>query len=132
MSWQPFLDSVDNKTIQFVTHQSSGSQFAVIGRSVDVVAPDAVLHLVREADINLLPALINLLKDSSKAWAAEIILSSLTAVDGKIIESYQTNVKEWWENIGVNEYQHWNNWYLKNKNNIQWNKMKGTFEIRSA
>jgi hypothetical protein len=127
MKWMPFLNAVDNKTIQFVSFRPSGSAFALLDRNIKIVGPSAVLNLVEKANIALLPALINLLKDPEKAWAAAIILTSITGADGKLIESFSNEPGKWWESIGVNTYEHWNNWYLENKNNIQWDRSKKIF-----
>lgn len=127
MTWMPFLNAVDNKTIQFVSYRPSGSAFAILDRKISITGPPEVLELVDDADAHLLPALIDLLKDPQKAWAAAIILTSLTAGDGKVIESFSGEAEKWWEAIGTNVYQYWNNWYEENKNNIQWNQSKKIF-----
>jgi hypothetical protein len=127
MTWMPFLDAVDNTTIQFVSYRPSGSVFALLDRKIGITGPAAVLNLVEEADPNLLTALIDLLKDPQKAWAAAIILTALTGGDGKVVESFSGRPEKWWEAIGTNAYGYWKNWYQENKNNLQWDKSKKIF-----
>jgi hypothetical protein len=127
MSWTLLLKSVNNKTIQFATYRPSGTKTALLERKIKVTGPDSVLTLMLQADVDLLPALIDLLKDSTKAFAAEIILTALTDANGKTIEAFSGNPEEWWKTLGVNAYQHWNNWYEKTKKSIEWDKSKKIF-----
>jgi hypothetical protein len=132
MEWEPFINSVDNKTIRFVTFRPPESHFATLERQVRVIGPDSVLDLIRNADLSLLPSLIELLKDSKKAWASEIILTALTAGDGKILESFSDAPGQWWKSIGINSHQKWNSWYLANKNKIVWDEELKVFRMTDS
>ncbi len=120
MKWKPSIDAVNNKTIRFVTFRPPESTLATLERHVRITGPDSILKLIQNSDLPLLSSLIELLKDSKKAWASEIILTALTMSDGKILESFSDAPEEWWKSIGVNSYKKWNSWYLMNKNKITW------------
>lgn len=130
MTWQPLLKSVTNKTIQFASYSPERSTFAVLERNIIVTGPDSVLQLMKAGDIAILTSLIDLLKDSTKAWAAEIILTALTAGDGKVIESFAGDPKKWWEAAGANSYTYWDSWYKKNQDVIEWNNETQKFELK--
>ena len=130
MKWKSFINSVDNKTIRFVSFRPPETMFATLERMIEVTGPDSVLDLIKNANSSLLPFLIELLKDSKKAWASEIILTALTKNDGKILESFSNASKEWWKSIGINSYAKWNDWYLANKNKIEWDNELKIFRIK--
>ena len=132
MKWKPFINSVNNKTIRFVTFRPPESSFATLERQVNVTGPGSVLNLIKNSDSSLLSALIELLKDSKKAWASEIILTALTKSDGKILESFSAAPEEWWKAIGVNSYEKWNSWYLMNKTKITWDEKLQVFKITDS
>ncbi len=127
--WEQFINTVDNKTIKFVTFRPPESTFATLERHVRVTGPDSILKLIQNSDLLLLSSLIELLKDSKKAWASEIILTALTMSDGKILESFSDAPEEWWKSMGVNSYKKWNSWYLRNKNKISWDEKLQVFQI---
>jgi len=130
MTWEPLLKSVNNKTIQFASYSPERSAFAVLERNIIVTGPDSVLQLLQAGDTAILPSVIDLLKESTKAWAAEIILTALTAGDAKVIESFNDDPQKWWETVGANSYAYWNSWYIKNKDSIEWNSDTGKFDLK--
>lgn len=132
MKWHDYLSSIDNQNIQFATMRPPGSAFATLERKVVIIAPKAAVNLTKIDDAALIPALIELLQNSQKAWAAEILLTAITGGDGKIVESFSGSSDEWWDNVGQNAYGKWHNWHQENKENIVWSKSEKIFVVNKS
>jgi hypothetical protein len=103
-------DAVRNDRIRFATMRPPGSRYATLDRRVVVVEPPELVELSRTGDPRLLNALVDLLGDRDRAWAAEVLLAALTRREEKQVESFAAAPEEWWAALGATAQERWRSW----------------------
>jgi hypothetical protein len=78
------LTAVRSDRVEFVTMRPPGSPLAILDRRVVVTGPPEVVELSRSGDPRLLDALVDLLGDRDRAWAAQVLLAALTRHEEKL------------------------------------------------
>jgi hypothetical protein len=71
------LDSVRTADIQYATFRPPGSPFITLGRRMVVVAPPDAVELSHTGEVRVLDALVPLLLDEKRAFAAEVMLRAM-------------------------------------------------------
>src|SRR5690242_7939048 len=100
MEWPHLLDAVQNDRIAFVTMRPPGSPFTTLDRRVVLTGPPEAQDLAATGDPRVLEALIALLRDPARAWAAEVVLAALTRREEKQVDSFAAAPDTWWAAVG--------------------------------
>lgn len=130
MELQEKLDSVRNDRIEFLTMRPPGSQFATLERRVVVTAPPELVELSHAGDPQALEALIELLKDPDRAWAAVVLLAAMTRREEKIVDNNASHPKQWWDPIGKTAFERWSKWLRENREKLTWDSENHVFVER--
>jgi hypothetical protein len=77
-----------------------------------------------------LDALVKLLRDRDRAWAAEVLLSALTRREEKLVESFVSAPDEWWQTFGANAAERWRAWLDGARDRLVWDAAAGYFVER--
>src|ERR1700756_4063105 len=120
MSTEQMMNSVANDSIQFVTERPPGSKFALLERRVIVIGPRELVELTQSGDPRMLPLLAELLKDPARAWAAEVVLASLTRREEKQVDSFAGCPEKWWAAVGQGAHERWSSWMLQVAGKLEW------------
>ena len=120
MNWGDRLESVTSGAIEFVTLQPEGSPFTTLERRVVVTGPPEAVELIDAGDVRILDALVTMLKDPARSWAAEVLLASLTRNEEKIVDAHQARPEEWWDSLGKTAYERWQRWLAENRSELVW------------
>jgi hypothetical protein len=121
------LPAVRNADIRFATFTPSGSPFAMIDRRVVVLAPPKLERLATAGEPRALPALIELLRDPERAWAAQVLLSAMTRREEKEVEAFSTDPGAWWETLGTTAHDRWAQWLADRGAHLSWSAADGAF-----
>ena len=81
--------------------------------------------------LEVLDALVAALKDKRRAWAAQVMLTKLTRVEGTMVETYSTDSRGWYRNFGDSAYSYWRKWLNENRASLHWDAAKRVFLIVS-
>ena len=130
MKWNNWLDQVQNDSIEFVSLRSPETQFALLNRKIKVVGPSDVVSLSETGEKKILKELIELLKDSKRNWAAEVLLAAMTGREADIVNSFSKNSAAWQESLSQNAYAQWLVWFSENEDQLVWNKEDQIFIIK--
>ena len=103
------LDTLHNQTIQFATYMPSGSRFVSLGRKITILAPEEAVKIASGGS-QIIPALINLLHDEERDWAANVILASISEQDALRVSVYASNIEEWKETQKEADIRYWEKW----------------------
>jgi hypothetical protein len=114
------LKAVRNDRIEFATMRPPGSPFAVLERRVIVTGPPELVELSHTGDLRVLDALVDLLQDPDRAWAAEVVLAAMTRREEKLVDSFATAAGDWWESVGQTAHERWSTWLRENRENLVW------------
>lgn len=121
------MAAVRNDDIRFATFTPPGSPFAMLDRRVVVVAPPELERLATSGQPKALPALIELLRDRERAWAAQVLLSAMTRREEKEVEAFSTDPGAWWEALGTTAHDRWSEWLAEHGAHLSWNATDGAF-----
>jgi len=97
-----------------------GSPFALLDRRVVITGPPEVAELASAGDVSILDEVLDLLKDPDRAWAAEILLASLTGHEEKIVDTFATQPDEWWEQMGRTAFERWSERLQQARSRLAW------------
>jgi hypothetical protein len=127
MNLDEMLNSVQNDRIQFATQRPPGSKSALLERRVVITGPPELVELTKIGDAQILTHLINLLKDPSRAWAAEVLLAALTGREEKLVDSFASERGKWWEAVGQTAYERWSSWLDQSRSKLVWDSKEKVF-----
>ena len=127
MNREEMLKSVRNERIQFATQRPPGSRFALLERRVVVTGPPELVELVNTGDPRILPLLTELLKERSRAWAAEVLLASLTHREEKQVDSFAACPEKWWDAVGHGAHGRWSSWMSQVAGKLAWDESERMF-----
>jgi hypothetical protein len=114
------LKAVTNDKIEFVTTSVEGAPLPTMGRRVVVTGPPEVVKLMSIGDVAVLDGLVNLLSDSKRAWAAEVVLAALTHHEEGVVNAFAARPTQWQESVGKNAHERWNEWLKSHRDKLRW------------
>jgi hypothetical protein len=114
------LAQVRNDKIVVATMRPPGSRFAVLERRVIIAGPPAAVKLAKRGEVRVLDALLPLLRDRDRAWAANAILARMTGVGEKLVDVWQGRPNDWWDTLGKNSYSGWSRWLAEHRDKLRW------------
>jgi hypothetical protein len=114
------LAAVRSADVEFATFTPEGSEFALLDRRVFVVAPPELAELAGSGDRAALDALVGLLRDPERAWAAEVLLAAMTRREEKEVEAFSGRSDEWWESLGASAHERWAAWLAEHGDRLRW------------
>jgi hypothetical protein len=121
------LAAVRNDRIEFATMRPRGATTAALERRVVLTGPAEVRDLATVGDVRVLDALVDLLRDPARAWAAEVVLAALTHEDGKVVDTFSGRPQAWWEVAGRGAHERWSAWLRRSRGRLTWNPDDGAF-----
>jgi hypothetical protein len=121
MELTPLLDAVTDEKIEFVTTRGDRSPMPTMGRHVVVTGPPEVMELMSLGDVRVLEELANLLPKPKRAWAAEVVLASLTHHEEDLVNAFAADPKRWRESVGKGAYGRWSEWLESRRGKLIWN-----------
>jgi hypothetical protein len=127
MTWQKLLPSVRNDLVQFGTMRPPGSPFVTLERRVFVIAPPELAELAATGDPAVLDALVPLLQDPRRAWAAEVLLAAMTRNEEKIVDAWSARPDEWWDALGQGAQARWQAWLNERRGKLVWDEAERYF-----
>lgn len=124
------LASVHNDRIQLASMRPPGSRFAALERRVQVVAPPEAVQLAESGDVSLLDDLLPLLAVRDRAWAAEVMLSAMTGVEGDLVADYTGKPDAWLDGLGATAPARWKAWLDQHRAHLIWDAPSRSFVTR--
>ena len=124
---QTDLDQVRTDRVEFVSFRPAGAMTTALERRIDVTGPPALVALLRGPDLRLLQQLIHLLGDERRAWAAHVLLASLTGHDAKTVELYASTPERWWQDFGASAQLRWQAWLDQQALHLSWDTQERLF-----
>lgn len=104
------VSGVRNDRIQVVTFRPEGARFAVLDRQIAVVGPPDLVEFVeraKRANRSDLQALLPLLDDPNRSWAAEAVLAAVTGEEVDIVNTFAGMPSEFHRAVGVGARARW-------------------------
>ncbi len=126
------LDRVRDDVIEFVSMRPPGSRRALLERKIVVTEPAEVVALAGDGDARTLDALVGLLQDSSRSWAAFVVLAAMTGRHAKVVDTYATDRAGWYEIFGPGAHAEWRAWLDGHRGALEWDREGRQFVLRSA
>ena len=120
MELEDMLAAVRSDRVEFVTMRPPGSAFATLERRVVVTGPPELVELAGTGDPAVLDELVKLLKDPERAWAAMVLLASMTCREEKIVDAFAARTGEWWDPVGKTAYERWYKWLDASREKLVW------------
>ncbi len=114
------LSAVSNDKIEFVTTRGDRASLPTASRRVVVTGPPEVVKLISLGDVGVLEQLVNLLRDPKRAWAAEVVLASLTGHEASVVNAFTNQPAQWQESMGQNAYERWSEWLKSHRDKLRW------------
>lgn len=114
------LSALTNAKIKFVTTGEDRAPLPTAGRRVVVTGPSEVVKLISLGDVGVLEQLANLLRDPKRAWAAEVVLASLTGHEESVVNAFANQPAQWQESMGQNAYERWSEWLKARRDKLRW------------
>jgi hypothetical protein len=130
MELHKMLEAVLNDRIEFATMRPPGSQFAVLERRVVVTGPPELVALSHSGDLAVLAALVKLLQDPDRAWAAAVLLAALTGREADLVNAFAAHPEEWWDSAGHTAYARWTTWLGAATDKLIWDPQNQVFVQR--
>jgi hypothetical protein len=121
------VGALRSDTIEVATMRPPGARTALLERRVLVVNPPAARRLAELGDPAVLDALVPLLDDPTRAWAAEVLLERLARVDEKQVDIYVRDPAEWWRTLGAGARARWQRWLDAHRGKLVWDADEGAF-----
>lgn len=129
--FRDLLDAVRNENVEFATVRPENSEFALLDRRVVVVSPPELERLALTGEIEVLEALVELLRDPHRAWAAQVLLAAMTRREEKEVEAFATQPDEWWPALGKDAHERWRTWFDEHRASLRWDPERGAFAPRA-
>lgn len=120
MTRPQLLSAVSNETIQFVTTAAVDAPLPQLGRRIVVTGPPEVVELMLTDDVRVLTELVTLMSDPKRAWAAEIVLASLTRQEEDLVNAFAARPDEWHKSFGSEAQGRWNRWLKSREGKLRW------------
>jgi hypothetical protein len=121
------LDCVRGQEVEFVSFRPPGATTAALERRIEVTGPPAVVALLQDPEPQLLQQLTDLLGDERRAWAAHVLLASLTGHDAKNVELYGGMPGRWWHDFGASAQLRWQMWLDQQPSKLSWDSRERLF-----
>jgi hypothetical protein len=128
MKMEDALEAVRNDRVEFVTMRPPGSTFVILERRVVVTGPAELVELAATGDVRVLEQLIELLKEPDRAWAAEVLLATMTHREEKLVDTFAAALDDWFDSLGKTAHERWSAWLNRTKENLVWNSEEKFFE----
>jgi hypothetical protein len=126
------LNAVTDENIEFATARNDRAVLPTLDRRVVVTGPPDVVKLVSIGDVTVLEGLVTLLRDPSRAWAAEVVLAALTHHEEDIVNAFAAHPDRWQASVGKNAYERWHNWLTSHKAALRWDPQEHVFAPRTG
>ncbi|HBB30367.1 MAG TPA: hypothetical protein DDZ80_26105 [Cyanobacteria bacterium UBA8803] len=127
MELTDMLLAVQNERIQFATMRPPGSRYATLDRRVVVTAPPELVQLTSTGDLQVLDELVKLLQEPNRAWAAEVLLASMTQREEKMVDSFARIPEQWWDSVGKTAHERWSKWLNETREKLVWDSENKVF-----
>ena len=127
MTLQRLLNYVKNAKIEFVTIRSDDSIFSTLERRIVITGPAELVQLAEVGDPRVLDELVIMLCDPARAWAAEVLLATMTHTEEKIVDAFAAHPNEWWNSIGQTAYERWKTWLSEMRGRLVWDNCRKYF-----
>jgi hypothetical protein len=121
------LAAVRDDGVRFVTTRPTGSRSATLERRVVVSGPPALVELTQHGTVADLEALVALLREPGRSWAAEVMLAAMTRREEKLVDAYQGRPDQWWADMGASAYDRWSHWLHDAKDRLAWQPAENLF-----
>lgn len=129
VDWHAALSSVHNDTVQYGTRRPPDSPFVTLERRVFVMVPPEVALLSETGDPAVLDALVPLLRDRDRAFAAAAVLAAMTRNEEKWMDVYAADRDGWWNTLGKTAFDRWNAWLRDNRAKLVWDASQKYFRV---
>ena len=128
MQLTQLLKAVTDENIEFVTtHGDRTALPTPLGRRVVVTGPPKVVKLLSTGDVRVLDDLVSLLLDPNRAWAAEVVLASLTHNEEDIVNAFAAHPDQWQDSLGKKAHGRWSKWLASRKGALLWDRIGHVF-----
>jgi hypothetical protein len=127
MQLTQLLTAVTDETIAFVTTGDDRAATPTLGRRVVVTGPPAVVELLSIGDVRVLERLSALLLDPKRAWAAEVMLASLTRNEENIVNAFAASPGQWRDSVAKDAYRRWSEWLRSREGKLLWDREAHVF-----
>lgn len=127
MKRDDLLAAVRNDRIEFVTTRPPDSPFATLDRQVVVTGPPELVELSGTGDVRVLDELVKLLQDPNRAWAAMVLLATMTRTEEKIVDAFAAAPDEWWDSLGKTACERWTRWLGERRGKLVWDSQNRVF-----
>jgi hypothetical protein len=127
MDWQKLLPFVRNDLVQFGTMRPPDSPFVTLERRVRVFAPPELVKLAETGDPAVLYALVPLLRERDRAWAAEVVLAAMTRNEEKLVDSLAAQPDAFWDALGKGAFARWDLWLRERRGRLVWDASEKVF-----
>jgi len=118
------LENVRGADVRFATMPDPRPS---LERRIVVIAPPELARLAASGDIAVLDALVDLLNDRERAWAAEVALAAMTRHDELVVAAYSTTPDEWLETLGPTAHTQWKQWLDEHRHRLSWDAERRVF-----
>jgi hypothetical protein len=102
-------------------------------KRVFILNPSKLYRLSNINDLKVLDALVDLLDNRDRGWAAHITLCKMLGLDGLGSDLFQTPPNQWWELEGKTQKakQEWTQYLQEVKPTMVWSPMGGYYKHRA-
>jgi hypothetical protein len=114
------LAAVRDDGVRFVTTRPAGGRSTTLERRVVVSGPPALVRMTLQGSVADLDALVALLKEPGRSWAAEVMLAALTRREEKLVDAYQSRPDQWWPDMGASAHDRWSHWLHEVRDRLAW------------
>src|SRR5262245_222902 len=130
MEPKDLLQAVSNDRVEFATMRPPDSKFVTLERRVVVTAPPELVRLAETGEVTTVEALVELLKEPDRAWAAVVLLAAMTRREEKVVDAFAAHPDQWWASVGKTAYERWANWLKEAKAKLVWDAKDKVFVER--
>lgn len=102
----------------------------MVGRRVQVVVPPEAVQLTESGDLALLDDLLPRLSVRDRAWAAEVMLSAMTGIEGDLVANYTGTPTAWIDGLGATAPARWKAWLDQHRAKLVWDAASRSFVSR--
>lgn len=124
------LEAIRSSDVQFATTPDRQWHRGSFARRIVVTAPPELVRLATSGDLDILDALVGLLDDPARAWAAEVALAAMTRHDEVVVAAYDKTPHEWLATLGPTAPAQWKEWLATHRDRLTWNAEQRVFVER--